>query len=210
MRDRGLELADSVTLDPHKWFYAPLDAGAVLVKKERRLTRSFGMKPSYLTDPMDSTSERYQYYVHGFEQSRRFRSLKVWMSLKRYGAREIGRWIDSNVRQAERLYGLVEQHPDFEAANRPAMSAICLRYCGHDAGEFPQLHAEVARRVERSGRFWISTTELKGRTWFRINPVNFRTRPEHMDELLALLQRECKLATRVNKVDESHDDAITP
>ena len=210
MRDRGLELADSVTLDPHKWFYAPLDVGAVLVKDERRLTRSFGMKPSYLTDPMDSTSERYQYYVHGFEQSRRFRSLKVWMSLKRYGAREIGRWIDSNVRQAERLYGLIKQHPDFEAANRPAMSAICLRYRGHDAGESRQLHAEVARRVERSGRFWISTTELKGRTWFRINPVNFRTRPEHMDELLALLQRECKLATRVNKVGESHDDAITP
>jgi len=98
MRDRGLELADSVTIDPHKWFYAPLDAGAILVKDERRLTASFGMKPSYLIDEFDPAHERYQYYVHGFEQSRRFRSLKVWMSFKRYGARQIGEWIDNNVR----------------------------------------------------------------------------------------------------------------
>ncbi|MFZ1051266.1 MAG: hypothetical protein WAN41_11285, partial [Candidatus Sulfotelmatobacter sp.] len=54
-----------------------------------------------------------------------------------------------------------------------------------------ELHAEVARRVEQGGRFWISTTELKGKTWFRINPVNFRTRTEHMDQLLALLRQEC-------------------
>jgi hypothetical protein len=53
------------------------------------------------------------------------------------------------------------------------------------------LHAEVAKRVEQGGRFWISTTELKGKTWFRINPVNFRTRKEHMDELFQLLQQEC-------------------
>ncbi len=190
--DRGLGLADSITLDPHKWFYAPLDAGAVLVKDESRLTQSFGMKPSYLTDEFDRSNERYLYYVHGFEQSRRFRSLKVWMSLKRYGSAEIGRWIDANVRQAERLYTLVENHPDFEAASRPPMSAICIRYRGGELADAARLHADVVRRIEQGGRFWISTTELKGRTWFRINPVNFRTRLEQMDELLALLERECR------------------
>jgi len=194
LRDKALHLADSITLDPHKWFYAPLDAGAILVKDESRLTRSFGMQPSYLTDQLDRSGERYLYYVHGFEQSRRFRSLKVWMSLKRYGAAEIGRWIDANIRQAGRLYALVENHPDFEAASRPPMSAICIRYRGGEPARSAQLHAEVARRIEQGGRFWISTTELKGHTWFRINPVNFRTRPEHIDELFSLLQRECKLA----------------
>jgi aromatic-L-amino-acid decarboxylase len=196
MRNMGLELADSVTIDPHKWFYAPLDAGAVLVNDERRLTLSFGMKPAYLTDEMDHKNERYQYHIHGFEQSRRFRSLKVWMSFKRYGAREIGNWIDANVRHAQALHRLVEDHPDFEAANRPAMSAICVRYRGRNMNESEskQLHAEVASRVERSGRFWISTTEMKERTWFRINPVNFRTRPEHIEELFVLLGQECKLA----------------
>jgi len=194
MRDRGLELADSITIDPHKWFYAPLDAGAVLVKDQRRLTASFGMKPSYLTDEFDEENERYQYYVHGFEQSRRFRSLKVWMSFKRYGARQIGEWIDNNVRQAKYLYELASKDPEFEPASTPPMSAICIRYKGAGLSEADskRLHAEVAQRVERSGRFWISTTELKGKSWFRINPVNFRTRQEHMKELFELLRSECR------------------
>jgi aromatic-L-amino-acid decarboxylase len=193
MRDRGLELVDSITIDPHKWFYAPLDAGAVLVKDQDRLTASFGIKPSYLTDELDQANERYQYYVHGFEQSRRFRSLKVWMSFKRYGARQIGEWIDNNVRQAKHLYALAEKDPEFEPASSPPMSAICIRFkgAGLNETESKELHAEVAQRVERSGRFWMSTTELKGKTWFRINPVNFRTRKEHMDELFRLLQQEC-------------------
>jgi aromatic-L-amino-acid decarboxylase len=194
MRDRGLELADSITIDPHKWFYAPLDAGAVLVKDHRRLTASFGMKPSYLTDEFDQANERYQYYVHGLEQSRRFRSLKVWMSFKRYGARQIGEWIDNNVRQAKHLYAVAERHPEFEAATVPPMSAICIRYTGAQISEdeSKSLHAEVAQRIEQSGLFWISTTELKGKTWFRINPVNFRTRQEHMDQLFDLLVSECR------------------
>ena len=194
MRDRGLELADSITIDPHKWFYAPLDAGAVLVRDHRRLTASFGMKPSYLTDELDQDNERYQYYVHGFEQSRRFRSLKVWMSFKRYGARQIGEWIDNNVSQAKYLYTLTMKEAGFEPASAPPMSAICIRSKapGLDAAESKNLHAEVAQRVEQGGRFWISTTELKGKSWFRINPVNFRTRSEHMEELFALLRQECR------------------
>jgi aromatic-L-amino-acid decarboxylase len=196
MRNRGFELADSITIDPHKWFYAPLDAGAVLVKDHRRLTASFGIKPSYLTDEFDQDNERYQYYVHGFEQSRRFRSLKVWMSFKRYGARQIGEWIDNNVRQAKHLYTLAANDPEFEPASVPPMSAICIRYQGAELSEAESrnLHAEVAQRVEQSGRFWISTTELKGKSWFRINPVNFRTRQEHMEELFTLLQQECRIS----------------
>jgi aromatic-L-amino-acid/L-tryptophan decarboxylase len=202
MSDRGLELADSITIDPHKWFYAPLDAGAVLVKDHDRLTASFGIKPSYLTDEFDQANERYQYYVHGFEQSRRFRSLKVWMSFKRYGARQIGEWVDNNVRQAQHLYELAEKHPDFEPSSHPPMSAICIRFKGRglDDRESKKLHAKVAERIENGGRFWISTTELKGKTWFRINPVNFRTREKHMDELFRLLQQECLAAVRNGEV----------
>lgn len=189
----GLEHADSVTLDPHKWFYAPLDAGAILVRDEVRLTHSFGMRPAYLTDRMDPREERYDYFVHGFEQSKRFRALKVWMAFQRYGTRQIGHWVDANVAHAQRLYELAEAHPDFRTARWPAMSAVCLRYApeGMAEDEAGPLHARVARRVEESGRFWISTTTLKGHTYFRVNPVNFRTRAEHMDELFSLLQQEC-------------------
>jgi aromatic-L-amino-acid decarboxylase len=208
MGDRGLPQADSITIDPHKWFYAPLDAGAVLVKDQSRLTASFGIKPSYLTDELDQANERYQYYVHGFEQSRRFRSLKVWMSFKRYGTRQIGEWIDNNVRQAKHLYALVEEDAEFEPASSPPMSAICIRFkgAGLNETEAKELHAEVAQRVEQSGRFWISTTELKGRTWFRINPVNFRTREQHMEELFRLLQQECRAVFRGKDVSSRAGD----
>jgi glutamate/tyrosine decarboxylase-like PLP-dependent enzyme len=195
---RGLELADSVVMDPHKWFFAPLDAGAILVREEARLTASFGLQPAYLIDPMDPAGERYNYYVHGFEQSRRFRSLKVWMGFKRYGTKEMGRWIDANVDQALRLSELAAGSPDFEVAVKPRMSAVCLRYrpAGACEDRLARLHAEVARRIERGGRFWFSTTFLKGKTWFRVNPVNFRTRREHIQELFDLLQKECAAAIR--------------
>jgi aromatic-L-amino-acid/L-tryptophan decarboxylase len=189
-----VKLADSVTLDPHKWFYAPLDAGALLVKDERQLTNSFGMKPAYLTDELDMQNERYQYYVHGFEQSRRFRSLKVWMSFKRYGTKQIGKWIDANIEQAEHLYSLAINTPDFIPAVKPLMSAICVRYqpTGIPEDRLTQIHQEVARRIEEGGKFWISTTVLKGMHWFRINPVNFRTRLHHLDDLMNTLKEECR------------------
>jgi aromatic-L-amino-acid decarboxylase len=192
----GIELADSVTIDPHKWFYAPLDAGAIVVRDAGQLTRSFGMKPSYLTDEFDPAGERFQYYVHSFEQSRRFRGLKVWMGLKRYGSRELGRWVDGNVALAQRLHALAEASPDFRSATPPRMSGVCLRYVpqGLDAAAAAALHVRVVQRLEELGRFWLSTAVLKGRTHFRINIVNLRTRAEHMDELFGLLRRECERA----------------
>ena len=192
----GLEFADSVTIDPHKWFYAPLDAGAILAKDGSRFTKSFGLKPAYLVDEMDAGGERYAYYVHGFEQSRRFRSLKVWLSFKRYGTKEIGRWIDANVALAERMHDLCARSRDFLSAVKPRMSAVCVRYAPPGLGEeeAARIHREVSRRIEEQGRFWLSTTELKGTSYFRICPVNFRTRPEHIDELFATLRRECERA----------------
>lgn len=189
----GLEQADSVTLDPHKWFFAPLDAGAILVKEAAQLTQSFGMRPSYLKGEID-TNERYDYYVHGFEQSRRFRGLKVWMSFKRYGGDQIGAWVDQNCEQALRLWELATLSGQFEPARKPPMSAVCIRYTGGNLDESrrAELHHEVAVRAEAGGRFWFATTVLKGQTYFRINPVNFRTRAEHIDELFSWLTEECR------------------
>jgi glutamate/tyrosine decarboxylase-like PLP-dependent enzyme len=74
------------------------------------------------------------------------------------------------------------------------MSAICIRYQPGDVDEeqLDQIHREVARRIEKGGRFWISTTVLKGQSYFRINPVNFRTRAAHMEALLEEIRRECE------------------
>jgi glutamate/tyrosine decarboxylase-like PLP-dependent enzyme len=99
---------------------------------------------------------------------------------------------------------LATKDPDFEAATLPPMSAICIRYkpAGNEQ-ESKSFHAEVAQRVEQSGRFWISTTELKGKSWFRINPVNFRTRQEHMEELFALLRQECSALSEADAKTET-------
>lgn len=195
---KGVEAADSITIDPHKWFFAPVDAGAVLVKDERALTRSFGMKPAYLTDGFDDAGVRYQYYVHGLEQSRRFRALKVWMSFKRYGTDRIAEWIDDNVDHARRLHDLAEAHPRFESAVVPPMSAACVRYLprGLDEAATARLHHTVVQRIERGGEFWIGTTELRGKTWFRACAVNFRTTMAHIERLMTLLEQECAAVER--------------
>ena len=193
---KGIQLADSVTIDPHKWFYAPLDAGAILVKDHNRLTASFGMQPAYLTDQSQQKQQRYQFYVHGFEQSRRFRSLKVWMSFQHYGKEQIGKWVDGNVAQAKHLHKLATNSKDFESATEPMMSAICIRYKSDklDAGQLKRLHNEVVARIEKEGKFWFATTMMKGKTWFRINPVNIYTSIETMESLFQTLQEYCSEA----------------
>jgi glutamate/tyrosine decarboxylase-like PLP-dependent enzyme len=191
---KGLHLADSVTIDPHKWFYAPLDAGAILVKEHNRLTASFGIQHAYLTDQSKHKSDRYQFYVHGFEQSKRFRSLKVWSSFHHYGKNQIGEWVDNNIQQAKHLHFLAEKEGRFESAAEPRMSAICLHYKSDvvTKEQSKVLHFEVAARIERGGQFWFASTEMKGKTWFRINPVNINTTIEHIDQLYALLKKTCK------------------
>jgi aromatic-L-amino-acid decarboxylase len=190
----GLQLADSVTIDPHKWFYAPLDAGAILVKDHSRLTVSFGLEPSYLKDQSQQQNERYQFYVNGFEQSKRFRSLKVWMSFQHYGKSKLGAWVDDNIRLAKKLHELAVNGEDFISATEPQMSAVCLHYKtpGWNEEKNKQLHFSVAERIEREGKFWFATTIMKGKTWFRINPVNIYTRDEHIESLFTTLAAYCR------------------
>ncbi|MEO6221327.1 MAG: pyridoxal-dependent decarboxylase [Ginsengibacter sp.] len=191
---KGLHLADSVTIDPHKWFYAPLDVGAVLVKDHSRLRKSFGIQHAYLTDQSAQKDERYQFYENGFEQSKRFRSLKVWMSFQHYGKDKIGEWVDKNVEQALHLHDLAINSKDFESATEPRMSAICIRYkaSGLTNENATHLHHKVAARIEKEGNFWFATTMLKGKTWFRINPVNIYTTIQTIDDLFKTLQQYCK------------------
>jgi aromatic-L-amino-acid decarboxylase len=190
----GLALADSVTIDPHKWFYAPLDAGAILVKDHKRLTASFGLEPAYLTDQTDQKKDRYQFYVHGFEQSKRFRSLKVWTSFHHYSKKQLGEWIDNNIEQAKYLHELANADGHFISATPPVMSAICIRYKadGMSDEQSKQLHHEVTTRIEKGGQFWFATTAMKGKTWFRINPVNIHTTLAHMSNLFQLLKQTCE------------------
>lgn len=112
----------------------------------------------------------------------------MWLSFKRYGADEIGRWIDRNIEHAEQLHELASHDAAFECVNTAVMSAICLRCTGKDLA----LHQSVAAQIERSGKYWIRTAVLKGQSAFRINPVNFRTQTEHIAGLFKDLQDVCR------------------
>jgi glutamate/tyrosine decarboxylase-like PLP-dependent enzyme len=127
------------------------------------------------------------------------------MGFKRYGTKQISRWIDSNIDQAEHLYKLCKDERILRPAVYPQMSAICIRFDSDklSPSEIDLLHNEVAKKAELSGKFWISTTDLKGKLFFRINPVNFRTRLKHIDELYAFLKKEClELEDKLVKLSE--------
>jgi glutamate/tyrosine decarboxylase-like PLP-dependent enzyme len=120
------------------------------------------------------------------------------MSFHHYGKDQIGSWVDANIAQAKYLHSLAENSNDFESATMPQMSATCIRYKGEGLSneELTKLHHEVAARIEKEGQFWFATTSLKGKTWFRINPVNIYTTKETMEALFNTLQRYCKEAHR--------------
>ena len=115
------------------------------------------------------------------------------MSFQHYGKTQIGKWVDANVNQARHLHDLVAKSDEFESATYPTMSAICIRYKNSNLTEeqLSKLHFDVAARIEREGRFWFASTKMKGKTWFRINPVNIYTTIETMNDLFAMLKLYC-------------------
>ena len=118
----------------------------------------------------------------------------MWMSFKHYGRKQIGEWIDSNIEQAKYLHKMVEKESVFESATEPVMSAICIRFLsdGMDASQLKKMHHKVTSEIEKEGNFWFATTEMKGKTWFRINPVNIHTTKEHMEKLYEVLKEKCR------------------
>ncbi len=198
----GIERADSVTIDPHKWFFLPLDAGAIVARDAARLRESFGMRPSYLVDAPDPGGERFDFYVHGMEQSRRFRSLKLWMSWKALGTEGIARAVEANVAAAKHLGERVDAEPSLERVHPVDLSICCFRFeprewkaavAARDPATLKRLvdlHNAAQRAIERGGRAWISTTILKGLPAYRVNVMNYRTTPRHMDEVLGLVLEE--------------------
>jgi glutamate/tyrosine decarboxylase-like PLP-dependent enzyme len=115
------------------------------------------------------------------------------MSFQHYGRKKIGEWVDQNINQAKYLHELALTENIFTSATEPKMSAVCLRFNNEklDAKQLRKLHHEVASEIEKEGKFWFATTEMKGKTWFRINPVNLHTTNRHMKELYETLKQKC-------------------
>ena len=186
--------ADSIAVDPHKWLYAPLEAGCALVRRREHLVQAFSYHPAYYHFDHDVTN----YFDYGPQNSRGFRALKVWLALRQVGLAGYLQMIGDDLGLAQRLHRGVEQHPDFEALSQ-SLSITTFRYVPErlraatgstDTETYLQrLNEELLQRVERSGEAFLSNAIVGGRFALRACVVNFRTSAADIDALLELVAR---------------------
>ncbi len=187
-RLRGIERADSITLDPHKWFSVPFTAGAIVVKDGPALRRTFEVKPHYVSDRIFRDHEDLNLYQFGAAGTRRLDALKVWLSLRQYGRSGYEKAIDRQAGLAEYLAEKVEASDDLEAMSRPSLGVLCFRYAparlrGREE-ELDALQLKIQDAVQRRGRAWISTSRLGGRRVIRFCATSYLSRERHVDRLL--------------------------
>jgi aromatic-L-amino-acid/L-tryptophan decarboxylase len=200
----GLELADSVTVDPHKWFYQAYDIGGLVIRDGALLERTFGgRRPEYYRGgeaPVDDhdVAGQLNFYKLGFEGTRRWRALKLWMSWKHLGTSGFGRLIEANIDQAALLARRCRESDDLEALPaEPELSVVCFRHLpgGRQAAsrlapaDLDAHQDRLQAALEASGDGWLSTTRLRGSTWLRAGILNTQTTGDDIDRLLATLRR---------------------
>jgi glutamate/tyrosine decarboxylase-like PLP-dependent enzyme len=191
-RLRGIERADSIAFDFHKWLHAPYDAGCVLVRDGELHRSSFASSPSYLTRmPRGLASATPWFTDFTIDLSRGFRALKIWFLIKEQGARAIGAAIEENVRQARLLGDAVDADACFELLAPVQLNIVCFRYRapGQDDGELDRFNDELVVRLQESGIAVTSSTNVGGRRAIRVNITNHRTRDEDLTILLDALKR---------------------
>ena len=185
---RGLERADSVAADPHKWLYVPYEAGAALVREPGRMADAFRRPAPYLVhDPDSPVAGPVSFNERGPELSRSFKALKVWMGLKRHGRRGYAAAVEHDVTLARFLADELRARPDFELMAEPVLSIVGFRYrpAGLDEEDrLARLNRRIVNRLVGSGAFFLAPTLLKGCTAMRAAIVNFRTTE---DDLRALV-----------------------
>jgi aromatic-L-amino-acid decarboxylase len=189
----GLDVADSLSLDPHKWLFVPIDTSCLLVKDVESLRRFFTVVPEYLkvsaadqevAQPMEST----------IELSRRFRALRLWMSLKVYGAGAIRARIEEHLKLARGLASWIEADPRFELSAPVETSTVAFRYVPSrdlSAGELDRLNEALFDRLNREPGLFLSRNRLRGRFTLRACITGLRTREEDVSRLW----RVCRVAT---------------
>jgi len=181
----GLRRADSLAVDAHKWLYAPLEAGCVLVRDGARLKDTFSTNPSYYA--LTGGEAVTDFYALGPQNSRGFRALKVWLALQQAGRTGYQRAIARNIAQARLMYEVAETAPDFEAA-LCSLSIATFRYVPADlmdrraepavAAWLDRLNGTLMGAVQRSGDLYLSNAVIAGAMYLRGCIVNFRTSDE--------------------------------
>jgi glutamate/tyrosine decarboxylase-like PLP-dependent enzyme len=191
---RGLRLADSVAVDPHKWLYAPLEAGCALVRDPAHLRAAFAYHPPYYHFDEQATN----FLDYGPQNSRGFRALKVWLALRQAGAAGYRRMIGDDMRLSRLMAEAVARHPDLELTSQ-ALSITTFRYVPADlrAGvgtptverELDRLNRALLDRLQREGETFVSNAVIDGRYVLRACIVNFHTDRADVEALPEIVAR---------------------
>jgi aromatic-L-amino-acid decarboxylase len=210
-RDAGrvpdLALADSVTVDPHKWFFQAYDIGGLVVRDGAHLGITFGGRspeyyrggetPTAPTDDGHDHGDQLNFYKLGFEGTRRWRALKLWMSWKHLGTEGFGRLIEANDDLAAHLARRCRESDDFQAIpDLPELSVVCFRHLprgreralARPPAELDAHQDALQAALERDGDGWLTTTRLRGATWLRAGIVNYLSTEDDIDRLLETLR----------------------
>ncbi|MGH3118848.1 MAG: pyridoxal phosphate-dependent decarboxylase family protein, partial [Gaiellales bacterium] len=183
----GVERANSITSDAHKWLNVPFDCGFAFVRDAAALEQTFRVTAAYLPE---SDSERPQLASRGPESSRRARSLAVWATLRAYGRRGYRELVERHLDLAQRLARRVDDAPDLERLAEVPLNIVCFRYRpeGFPENELDELNARLGADVLADGRVYVGTTRYEGRVAFRPAIVNWRTREEDVDLLVEVVR----------------------
>ena len=188
LRDRvaGLERADSLAFDLHKWIGVPIEAGCVLVRGEADHRKAFATTAAYLTHgDRGAASGSVWFGEYGPQLSRGFRALKVWMAIQTHGVSAYRQVIQQNVDQAVYLSARIDAEPELERLAPTALNLVCFRYNpgGLDDDRLNALNQEVLIQLHERGIAVPSSTVLRGRFAIRVANVNHRSRREDFDAL---------------------------
>ena len=220
-RVADLDRADSVTVDPHKWLFQAYDIGGLMVRDGSTLARAFGgRRPEYYRagyeprggdgarsaavpeadDDAHGGADQLNFWRLGFEGTRRWRALKLWLSWKHVGSEGFGRLVEANIDLAQHLAARIAAAPDFDALPEiPELSVVCFRHLPGggstrgpgrlDAAELDAHQDRLQHALEASGEGWVSTTRLRGATYLRAGILNTQSTPDDVDALLDILRR---------------------
>jgi aromatic-L-amino-acid/L-tryptophan decarboxylase len=184
---KGMERADSIAFDLHKWFSVNFDAGCVLVRDPEAHQRSFTIHASYLsTMPGGIAGGGHLFADYGIDLSRGFRALKAWMAIKTHGFDAYARMVEKNVAQAAYLASLVEQNENLELVAPVPLNVVCFRYVRQDASakELDEINERILIRLQEDGLAVPSGVRINGKFALRVANVNHRTRKSDFDDLV--------------------------
>lgn len=202
---QGLERADSLSLDPHKWLYVPVDAGCLLFRDDHAFHEAFSSQDAeYIKTHGYREDEAFAFWDYGIELSRRFRALKVWLTLRYYGLQKIAAAVSDDLKLAAYFGKLVDEADDFELLSPVELSICCFRYVpaelkaqltkagDSDAAainqELDELNARIMNSVQKGGRAYLSNASVHGRFALRACITNFRTTKPDIEETIRIIR----------------------